>query len=51
LRITHGIKSEEDKKYYVELSNHAIQAFVHAGTRGTFLVDYFPWLKYVPGMI
>ncbi|KAF5359067.1 hypothetical protein D9758_004799 [Tetrapyrgos nigripes] len=48
LRATYGIASPKDKEYYVELAQRAVTPILHAGIHGTYLVDYFPLLKYVP---
>ncbi|KAK7441384.1 hypothetical protein VKT23_016632 [Stygiomarasmius scandens] len=51
LRVTYGITSEEDQDFYVKLVHRAIEPFHQAFNHGTYLVDYFPLLKYVPSWL
>jgi len=50
LRITYGIKTQEDHDYYVSLVERAVEGIIHTGNFGDFLVDYLPLLKRVPCM-
>ncbi|THU99940.1 cytochrome P450 [Dendrothele bispora CBS 962.96] len=51
LRVSYGITSQEEKDYYVVLANRAIQGLIQAVNHGSFLVDFFPLLKYVPSWV
>ncbi|TRM66193.1 cytochrome P450 [Schizophyllum amplum] len=48
LDIIYGHEVAEQGDYYVSLADEALEAIIHAGMFGTFLVDYLPWLQYVP---
>ncbi|KAL0067926.1 hypothetical protein AAF712_005095 [Marasmius tenuissimus] len=50
LKITYGyeLQSSMGTDPYVELANKAIQGLSEASIPGTFLVDFFPLLKYIP---
>jgi len=51
LHVTYGIKTQQDRDYYVDLVERAIESIVHSGNFGNFLVDYLPLLKWVPGTL
>jgi len=48
LRITYGVTSEEENAYYVKLADLAMQSFIEGTHHGSYMVDYFPFLKYIP---
>ncbi|KAF9009917.1 cytochrome P450 [Cyathus striatus] len=51
LSIVYGYKIQPENDYYVELANEAVRGLglvVHAGS---FLVDYLPFLKYIPAWV
>ncbi|KAK7437041.1 hypothetical protein VKT23_018857 [Stygiomarasmius scandens] len=48
LRVSYGMTSQEDKDYYTVVANRAIQGLIQAANHGSYLVDFFPLLKYVP---
>ncbi|KAF5365972.1 hypothetical protein D9758_006610 [Tetrapyrgos nigripes] len=47
LYTTYGITEQEDMDAFVELVNNAAESLV-TFSHGNFLMDYFPWLRYVP---
>ncbi|KAF5311388.1 hypothetical protein D9758_018949 [Tetrapyrgos nigripes] len=47
LYTTYGITEQEDMDAFIELVNNAAESLV-TFSHGIFLVDYFPWLRYVP---
>ncbi|KAG0708961.1 cytochrome P450 [Suillus ampliporus] len=48
MRISYGHEVSDQGDIYVTLADEAMQAFGMAGIFGSFLVDYLPFLKYVP---
>jgi len=40
--------SEKEKAYYVKLADLAMQSFIEGSNHGSYMVDYFPSLKYIP---
>ncbi|KAF5343467.1 hypothetical protein D9758_011861 [Tetrapyrgos nigripes] len=48
LHATYGVVSPKDKEYYVDLAHRAMTSVLQAALHGTYLIDYFPLLKYVP---
>ncbi|KAF5331757.1 hypothetical protein D9758_016638 [Tetrapyrgos nigripes] len=48
LYITYGISEQEDIDAFVELVNNAAESINATINRGSFMVDYFPLLRYVP---
>ncbi|THU84948.1 cytochrome P450 [Dendrothele bispora CBS 962.96] len=48
LQITYGITSEEEKAYFVQVAEIANQSIIASVNHGSFMVDYFPFLKYIP---
>ncbi|KAK7460412.1 hypothetical protein VKT23_009132 [Stygiomarasmius scandens] len=51
LRITYGVTSEEENAYYVKLADLAMQSFIEGTHHGSYMVDYFPFLKYIPSWV
>ncbi|KAK7460413.1 hypothetical protein VKT23_009133 [Stygiomarasmius scandens] len=51
LRITYGMTSEKKKAYYVKLADLAMQSFIEGSNHGSYMVDYFPSLKYIPSWV
>jgi len=49
LRVVYGITSEEEKAYFVKLVDQAMESFIAGANRGSFMLDYFPFLKHIPG--
>ncbi|KAJ3552999.1 hypothetical protein NM688_g3851 [Phlebia brevispora] len=48
LDIVYGMKIHDFSDEYVTLSVKAIESIVLGRIPGTFWVEYFPWLKYIP---
>lgn len=48
IAIAYGIDVQSSDDPYIELAEKAISGMVQAAVPGTFLVDTFPFLKYVP---
>ncbi|KAJ6475954.1 cytochrome P450 [Mycena vitilis] len=48
LSTVYGIDILPEDDPYVDISERALTAMAAAGNSGSFLVDYFPFLKYVP---
>ncbi|TFK25337.1 cytochrome P450 [Coprinopsis marcescibilis] len=48
LSIAYGINVQEENDPFVQLAEDAMAPLITAGLPGAFLVDFFPWLKYVP---
>ncbi|KAF9022878.1 cytochrome P450 [Hymenopellis radicata] len=48
LRIAYGYDSKEKNDWYVQLASRSAVPIVTAMTPGAFLVDFLPFLKYVP---
>ena len=46
--IEYGIKVQESGDPYISVAEEAISGLVEASIPGTFLVDLFPILEYVP---
>ncbi|KAK7460409.1 hypothetical protein VKT23_009130 [Stygiomarasmius scandens] len=51
LRVVYGITSEEEKAYFVKLVDQAMESFIAGANRGSFMLDYFPFLKYIPAWV
>ncbi|KAJ7183283.1 cytochrome P450 [Mycena filopes] len=51
LEICYGIHVAEDGDEYVALADRALAGISSSGNFGTFWVDYFPMLKYIPAWI
>ncbi|TFK24835.1 cytochrome P450 [Coprinopsis marcescibilis] len=48
LKITYGVDDKESTRYYIQLFEEALAPIIRAAIPGSFLVDIFPVLKYVP---
>lgn len=48
MSVAYGIDIQEENDPYIRTAITAIQPLVVAATPGTFLVDFFPFLKHVP---
>ncbi|KAK7442492.1 hypothetical protein VKT23_016090 [Stygiomarasmius scandens] len=48
ISATYGIEVAPCGDPYVQVANQALDGLVHAAIFGTFWVDYFPMLKYIP---
>jgi hypothetical protein len=48
LSIAYGLDIEQKDDPYIQTSEEAVHALAVAAIPGTFLVDIFPFLKYVP---
>ncbi|KAK7460408.1 hypothetical protein VKT23_009129 [Stygiomarasmius scandens] len=48
LRVVYGITSEEEKAYFVKLVDQAMESLIAGANHGSFMLDYFPFLKYIP---
>ncbi|KAG1761924.1 cytochrome P450 [Suillus occidentalis] len=51
MRISYGHEVSDKGDIYVTLADEAMQGLGTAGIFGTFLVDYLPFLKYVPAFM
>ncbi|THH18293.1 hypothetical protein EW146_g2666 [Bondarzewia mesenterica] len=51
MKISYGHDVAEDDDIYVTLAKRALHGFTRTGVYGTFLVDYIPLLKYLPGWL
>ncbi|KAJ7166879.1 cytochrome P450 [Mycena filopes] len=51
LSTAYGIEVQPEDDPYIAISEKALSAMAAAGNRGTFLVDSFPFLKYVPAFM
>ncbi|KIJ46265.1 hypothetical protein M422DRAFT_165543 [Sphaerobolus stellatus SS14] len=48
MEVTYGIHVKEEDDPYLMAAEVSLKAFGEAGVPGTFLVDIFPWMKYIP---
>lgn len=48
MSLAYGLHVQDTDDPFVDLATRAIQSVAHAGAPGAFLVDFIPWLKYVP---
>ena len=48
MRIGYGIAVQESDDPYITIAEEAMTGLAEAGIPGTFWVDWFPILKYVP---
>ena len=48
LKITYGVDDKESISYYMQLFEEALAPIIRSAIPGSFLVDIFPALKYVP---
>ena len=48
LKITYGYTVAESNDWYVALADAAVQPLSRAAIFGTYMVDYLPFLKYIP---
>ena len=48
MKISYGIDVKESDDSYISLAEHALNGLNEAAIPGTFWVDLFPILKYVP---
>ncbi|KAF5331761.1 hypothetical protein D9758_016630 [Tetrapyrgos nigripes] len=48
LYTTYGITEQEDMDAFIELVNNAAESINATAIHGSFLMDYFPLLRYVP---
>ncbi|KAF8874752.1 cytochrome P450 [Infundibulicybe gibba] len=51
MKVTYGIDIREENDPYVETAEEAMEGMAKAAVPGTFLVDFIPILKYVPGWV
>ncbi|KIJ31590.1 hypothetical protein M422DRAFT_185753 [Sphaerobolus stellatus SS14] len=49
--IAYGIETQPEKDPYVETAQEVVYSIIEAGTPGKFLVDIWPWMKYIPACI
>ncbi|KIJ44628.1 hypothetical protein M422DRAFT_85484, partial [Sphaerobolus stellatus SS14] len=49
--VTYGIEIQPEKDPYVETAEKVSHSIVEAGTPGKFLVDIWPWMKYIPAWV
>ena len=48
MRVAYGIAIQESDDPYVSMAEEVLRGTAEAGIPGSFLVDLFPILKYVP---
>ncbi|QRV76457.1 cytochrome P450 family protein [Ceratobasidium sp. AG-Ba] len=48
IKLTFGYDIKDQDDYFLNLAQKAVDMFSIATTPGMFLVDVFPWLKYLP---
>lgn len=48
LSITYGIEDRNELESHITLVEEGAERLAVAGSPGAFLVDFLPWLKYVP---
>ena len=48
MKIGYGIAVQESDDPYISIAEEVLKGLTQAGIPGTFLVDLFPILKYVP---
>ena len=48
MKIGYGIAVEESNDPYISIAGEVLDGLAAAGVPGAFLVDIFPFLKYVP---
>ncbi|KAK7472002.1 hypothetical protein VKT23_000109 [Stygiomarasmius scandens] len=48
LRVIYGIETQEDQDHYSSLVGRAAVGIANTAKFGDYLVDYLPWLKWVP---
>ncbi|THU78085.1 cytochrome P450 [Dendrothele bispora CBS 962.96] len=49
LRLVYGMTTQSELNTFVELASLATESAIATMNHGSFIVDYFPLLKYVPG--
>jgi hypothetical protein len=48
MKIVYGISVQESEDSYISIAEEVLNGLAEAGIPGTFWVDMFPILKYVP---
>jgi hypothetical protein len=48
MKISYGIDVQESDDAYISVADESLAGFNEAAVLGTFWVDFFPLLKYVP---
>ena len=48
MKISYGIEIQESDDAYISVADKSLEGFNEAAVLGTFWVDFFPLLKYVP---
>lgn len=48
LTVAYGIDVQPENDPYLDISEKAIQAVASSGNANAFIVDFMPWLKYLP---
>ena len=48
MKISYGIEIQESDDAYISVADESLAGFNEAAVLGTFWVDFFPFLKYVP---
>ncbi|KIJ44607.1 hypothetical protein M422DRAFT_251892 [Sphaerobolus stellatus SS14] len=51
IEIAYGIEIQPEKDPYVETAQEVVHSIIEAGTPGKFLVDIWPWMKYIPAWV
>ena len=51
MKIGYGINVEESDDPYISIAGEVLDGLAEAGVPGAFLVDIFPFLKYVPSWV
>ncbi|QRW07923.1 cytochrome P450 family protein [Ceratobasidium sp. AG-Ba] len=48
VKLTYGYTVHDNSNEYIMLAERAMDSFSMLTTPGSFMVDFFPWLRYVP---
>ena len=48
MNVAYGISIKNSDDPYISTAEIAVNGFAEAGIPGSFLVDYLPFLKYIP---
>ncbi|KAI0036607.1 cytochrome P450 monooxygenase [Vararia minispora EC-137] len=48
MNLSYGHQIKDDGDEFVAIANKATSNLARAGIFGTYIVDYFPWLKHIP---
>ncbi|KAH7890379.1 cytochrome P450 [Phlebopus sp. FC_14] len=51
MKVIYGIEIAPKNDRYIDIAEQALDGMAKAAAPGAFMVDVFPWLKYVPGWV